>query len=86
MGNYRVEISASAEKVLFKLPKEIIAKITTAIQFLEINPRPMGCRKLSGEKNTYRIRVSTYRIIYEIHDDLILVKVLKVGHRKDVCR
>lgn len=86
MGNYRIEISSSAEKTLFKLPRGIVPKIIAAIQSLGLDPRPMGCRKLSGEKDTYRIRVSVYRILYEIHDDLILVKVLKIGHRKDVYR
>jgi len=86
MEKYRAEISRSAEKVLFNLPKEIVPKIVGAIRGLAVNPYPMGCRKLAGHGEAYRIRVQIYRIIYEVHKDLVLVKVLKIGHRKDVYR
>lgn len=86
MGNYRVEIARSAEKALFRLPKEALVKVLSAIGALTQDPRPAGCRKLSGQEDTYRIRVGVYRIIYEIYDDMVLVKVLKVGHRKDIYR
>lgn len=86
MANYKVEVSKSAEKSLFKLPKESICKIVKAMEGLSIDPYPAGCRKLAGEKSTFRVRVQIYRIIYEVHDALVLVKILKVGHRKDVYR
>lgn len=86
MEKYRIEISRSAEKVLTHLPNQVIPRILVAIQGLAVDPRPLGCRKLAGQKDVFRIRVQVYRIIYEIHDDLILVKVLKIGHRKDVYR
>lgn len=86
MKKYKVEISRSAEKVLFRLPKQIIPKIIAAVQALAANPYPSGCRKLAGHENILRIRVNVYRIIYEIHDDLVLVRVLKIGHRKDIYR
>ena len=86
MENYKIEVVASAEKALLKLPKNIITKVIEAIRSLAINPRPQGSRKLKGQKEAYRIRVNVYRIIYEIHDRLVLIKVLKIGHRKDVYR
>ncbi|MBI4211316.1 MAG: type II toxin-antitoxin system RelE/ParE family toxin [Deltaproteobacteria bacterium] len=86
MANYKIEVSKSAEKVLFQLPKEITSKIMLALQNLSLHPFPVGCRKLSGEENTFRIRVGKYRILYEIHQKEILIRVLKIGHRKDVYR
>lgn len=86
MGRYKVEIARSAEKVLFQLPKQIVPKIVAAIRGLENDPYPTGCRKLAGLQGAFRIRVQVYRIIYEVYEDLVLVKVLKVGHRKDVYR
>ncbi len=86
MANYKIEIARSAEKSLYHLPKEAIPKVVAAIQGLTFNPYPVGCRKLAGEENIFRIRVQVYRILYEVHQDLILIKVLKVGHRKDVYR
>ena len=86
MEKYRVELVRSAEKTLSRLPKETIVKIAAALKGLAINPYPDGCRKLAGQTNTFRIRINVYRIIYEVHDDLVLVKVLKIGHRKDIYR
>ena len=86
MAKYRIEVVRSAEKTLLSLPKPYIPKIVKAIRDLALNPYPAGCRKLAGQKSTFRIRVNVYRIIYEVHDDLILIKVLKIGHRKDVYR
>lgn len=86
MASYRIEIAISAEKVLLRLPKKNIPAIVEAIKNLAETPYPPGCRKLRGEDNAFRIRVGVYRIIYEVHAFEILVKVLKIGHRKDVYR
>jgi mRNA interferase RelE/StbE len=86
MAKYKVELTRSAEKTLFKLPKTILPKILSALQGLSFDPFPVGCRKLSGEQNAFRIRVQNYRIIYELYSEVILVKVLKIGHRKDIYR
>ena len=86
MAIYRIEIVRSAEKALYRLPKEMAPKVVAAIQSLALDPFPSGFRKLSGTSNVYRIRVNVYRIIYEIHANLVLVRVLKIGHRKDVYR
>ena len=54
------------------------------IDALKDNPRPFGSEKLSGVEETYRIRVGDYRILYEVHDDVLLVLVVEVGHRREV--
>ena len=71
---------------MYQLPKEVIPRITLAMQSLADNPYPVGCRKMSGEENTFRIRVQNYRIVYEVHKKTITIIVLKIGHRKDVYR
>lgn len=80
---YTVLIERYALKQILKLDKQVIPVIKTAIASLAENPRPYGCKKLKGEE-AYRIRVGNYRIIYEIDDDVILVTVVSVGHRKEV--
>jgi mRNA interferase RelE/StbE len=45
----------------------------------------MGVIKKKGE-DAYRIRVGDYRIIYTIDDDVKIVAIIKVGHRRDVYR
>ena len=51
------------------------------MEALAFNPRPFGVQKLAGERNAYRIRVRDYRILYEIHDKVLVVTVMKVARR-----
>jgi mRNA interferase RelE/StbE len=53
---------------------------------LASNPRPVGSVKLATSDSTYRIRVGNYRVIYEVLDQLLLIDVIRVGHRRDVYR
>ena len=85
MAKYKVEIRRSALKEIKKLPQKELKKILKTIQTLSNNPRPKGCQKLS-DKERYRIRVGSYRILYSIEDDILVVYVVKVAHRKDVYR
>ncbi|MDZ8237531.1 MAG: type II toxin-antitoxin system RelE/ParE family toxin [Nostoc sp. ChiQUE01a] len=81
---YTVEFSPSARKMFKKLSQYFQDRIQPKIDALAIEPRPSGVKKLKGEDNTYRIRIGTYRVIYEIEDNLLLVTVIKVGGRGDV--
>ena len=86
MESYRIEFTRSAEKDLRKIDRSRIAAILRRIEQLESNPRPEGCKKLAGADRTYRIRVGDYRVVYEVEDDVLLVLVIRVAHRKDVYR
>ncbi len=86
MANYKLVISQSAKKSLKKIPKKDLQKIITLILSLSVQPKPLGCRKLSGEEETYRVRHGNYRIIYEINGKELLILILKIGHRKDIYR
>ena len=85
MSNYQIEFTKSASKQLKKLPKEQQIRIQAKIDELADNPRPDGVVKLTNSAN-YRIRVGSYRIVYDILDDILLISVVKVSHRKDVYR
>ena len=86
MGNFEVRVSKSAEKELKKLDKGAVLKIVAALKSFEYDPFPYGCRKLGGHENIYRHRIGKYRLIYEIIENKLIVKVIKIGHRKDVYR
>lgn len=86
MDSYRVEITKSAAKDLRGIDKKWIPKIVAAIESLEAEPRPAGCKKLIGSEHTYRVRIGDYRVIYEIQDDKLIVLVVKIRHRRDVYR
>ena len=83
MANYKVEIKKSAAKEINKLPKVVIKRIVNKIQMLSEDPRPNGCKKLSGDEK-YRIRIGVYRVLYSIIDDKLVIYVVKVGHRKKI--
>jgi mRNA interferase RelE/StbE len=71
---------------LSRLSSEIHARVIVAIQSLAQNPRPPGCRKLTGSKSDWRIRVGDYRVVYEIADAVRIVRVNRVRHRREVYR
>jgi mRNA interferase RelE/StbE len=83
---YRVEFKASALKELDALQRREQARIIPRINALANNPRPHGSIKLQGQTDQYRIRIGNYRVVYEISDDVLLVLVVQVGHRRDVYR
>ncbi|MGC1218024.1 MAG: type II toxin-antitoxin system RelE/ParE family toxin [Phormidesmis sp.] len=81
---YRIIISKSVTKQLDKLPDSITPRVISTIKSLSQKPRPDGVKKLKGYRNQYRVRVGSYRIRYEIEDELKNVKILQCKHRKDV--
>lgn len=83
MALYSIEWKSSATKELKKLPKPIISKIVLAVESLSSEPRPTGVRKLTDTKNTYRIRIGEYRVVYNILDRRLVVEVIRVRDRKD---
>jgi mRNA interferase RelE/StbE len=85
VGNYSVRIKASAAKELEELPAKTRARIAARIRALGDGPRPPGCEKLS-ERDLYRVRQGTYRILYAVRDPEWVVVVLKIGRRREVYR
>ena len=83
MARYNIEIKKSAGKELKKIKGKDQERIIQRIRGLARDPRPPGSKKLSGEEK-YRIRQGNYRILYQIFDDIVLVVVVKIGHRRDV--
>lgn len=83
---YRVEFTKKAQKQLKALPAVVEARIQPKIEALANEPRPIGAARIEGEENQYRIRVGDYRVLYEIQDDVLLVLVVRVGHRREVYR
>ncbi|MHB1157133.1 MAG: type II toxin-antitoxin system RelE family toxin [Phycisphaerales bacterium] len=87
--SYTVELTPAAAKSLRRLQRthsDIARRIADAIDGLAAVPRPPGVKKLQGEANLWRIRVSDFRILYEIHDKRLLVLVVDMGNRRDVYR
>jgi mRNA interferase RelE/StbE len=86
MARYEVVFRPSADRALRRLAVDAQRRIVLAVADLADEPRPPGVVKLVGGENLWRIRVGVYRVVYEIHDDRLVVLVLRVAHRKDVYR
>lgn len=82
---YQITIKRSAQRALARIAERDQQRLRDAIQTLATDPRPPGCKKLTGY-DTWRIRVGTYRVIYEIADGPRIVAIVEVGHRRDVYR
>ena len=83
MALYNIEFAKSVRKDFRRIPKNDAKRILKKIEALSRDPRPSDSKKLTDD-DSYRIRVGIYRVVYDIHDKVLVILVLKVGHRKDV--
>lgn len=81
---YEIRFARSATREFRALPNQIVARIARKIDLLTENPRPVGCRKLQGYADLWRIRIGNYRVIYSISDQINVVEIRRVRHRRDV--
>lgn len=82
---YAITILRRAQKELADLPQESYVRARDAIRTLAEEPRPDGSKKLAGRAG-WRIRVGSYRVIYEIDDPNHMITIMHIGHRRDVYR
>lgn len=81
---YAVTFRPRAQREIRSLPAPVVGRLMPRIAALVSDPRPAGAKKLSGEKDIWRIRVGDYRVLYRIDDAIRIVDVRNVGHRKDI--
>jgi len=82
-ANYPL-VKPAAQRQLKKLTLSTQKELIALIESLSEEPRSSGCKKLRGRPNEYLMRSGDYRIIYSIEDASLIVKVIKIGHRRDV--
>jgi mRNA interferase RelE/StbE len=83
MASYKLVFKKAVSQDLQPIPNKDVVRILRRVEALQEDPRPAGSEKLSGQER-YRIRQGVYRIIYELADELLVVTVVKVGHRRHV--
>ena len=72
----------SAKKEFRKIPKNIQSKIYSEIQKLKTDP--LKGAKLKGKLSPLRrIKIGKYRVAYQFKEEIIVIVVVKIGHRKD---
>ena len=83
---YEVRLSGRAVRSLTSLERREQLRIRAALDLLADNPRPPNCVAMKGENSVHRVRVGDYRIVYEVLDGVLLIHVVRIGHRRDVYR
>jgi mRNA interferase RelE/StbE len=84
--SYRIAVKRSAAKALKKIPKPDRKRIVKKIDSLAENLPNPDTTKMKGKNPFHKIRISDYRIIYEVQEEVLLILIVKVGHRKDIYR
>ena len=85
-GRYRVEFVPAARRSFLALALDVRRRLDPHILALADNPRPAGVVKLTGPDELWRVRVGSYRIVYQIEDRALLVLVFRIAHRREVYR
>jgi mRNA interferase RelE/StbE len=83
---YQVDFAKHAQRHFRNLSPQVQKRLLPRIRALADNPRPPGVMQMAGDDVLYRLRVGDYRVIYTIEDDVLLVLVVSVGHRKEIYR
>ena len=83
---YSILLAPPPERQLKAFSQAVQKCLVKRLKRLQVNPRPQGVKKLTGEDDLYRVREGSYRIIYTIREKALIVLVLKIGDRKEVYR
>ena len=83
---YEVRLARRAQRTLANLERREQQRIRAALDLLADNPRPPNCVAMKGEDSVFRVRIGDFRIVYEVLDSVLLVHVVRIGHRREVYR
>ena len=83
---YSIGYTTSAQRELRKLDSSVRRRVRAAIDALAEDPRPNGCKKISGFETLWRIRIGDYRVVYDVIDEQVIVTVVRVAHRREAYR
>jgi mRNA interferase RelE/StbE len=83
---YALIILPRARKSIERLDRTVRARIQAALELLSEHPRPPRSTPLVGETDVYRVRVGDYRILYSVQDEIRIIEIRKVAHRREAYR
>ncbi len=81
---YVLEVKKNVLKAIARLDSGVQRQIAEVLKNLVSHPYPSGSRKIQGRADTWRVRVGKFRVVYEVHDERLVICVVRVAHRKDV--
>ncbi len=81
---YRLVYKSSVKKELRKLAHADRVAIIRKIELLKDESRPEASSKLKGSRDLFRIRQGDLRVVYQIRDTLLIIVIIRVGHRREI--
>jgi mRNA-degrading endonuclease RelE of RelBE toxin-antitoxin system len=75
-----------ARRQFDRLPISVAAAVLETLDAIADNPRRLGKRLALEHEGRWSARRGPYRIIYELVEGDHLVRVVAIGHRRDVYR
>ncbi len=85
LEGYNIVLTSPAKKALLKIETHDAYKIKTKLKALVSGSQSIDVKKLTDYKQpTYRLRVGNYRVLYEVYKQTIVIKVIRISHRKNV--
>ncbi|MDA8372006.1 MAG: type II toxin-antitoxin system RelE/ParE family toxin [Nocardiopsaceae bacterium] len=84
--SWSVEFRPAAARSLRKLSRDALVRIRKSLDELAQDPRPSGAKRLVGGNGLLRIRVGDYRVVHEVHDHVLVIVVVALGHRREIYR
>ena len=83
-GIYLVKVKKNVLKTIEHLEQSVQKRVASVLRSLVFCPRPPGSVKIQGRPDTWRLRLGNIRVVYEIHDEILTICIVRVAHRKDV--
>ena len=83
---YAIVLKRSVLKDIRRIPQSVLSLIQDRVAALATNPFPPGAEPMYGYDHFYRLRIGSYRVVYEVAATIRVITIVKIGHRKDVYR
>jgi mRNA-degrading endonuclease RelE of RelBE toxin-antitoxin system len=85
-ARWRVVVMAPARREFDRLPISVAAAVLDTLDAIAQNPKRLGKPLMFEHEGRFSARRGPYRIIYELEEEAHLVRVVAIGHRRDVHR
>ena len=83
---YRIQFVRSAAKAYSRLDPVLQRRVDRELHRLGETPRHAGVIRLQSADELYRVRIGDLRLLFSVEDQILLVLIVKIGHRVSVYR
>jgi mRNA interferase RelE/StbE len=84
--SYRIEFVRSSAKAYSRLDPVLQRRVDRELSRLSETPRHPGVIRLQSDDELYRVRIGDLRLLFSVEDQVLLVLIVKIGHRGSVYR